>query len=163
LTRSTETTNAKKVSRACFLFLGLAFPPKRPLLPRVAITFTPYVCHKCAFSAGKASPRNLSQSRRNKNATYVRSSGRRIILCGLHLRCRSSVHPYRYRHPRARRRLLPTPRRRPLDGRTCRTPTRIPASASARHRASRTRTSYAREAAGRSRERRQLPSSLGGR
>ena len=49
--------------------------------------------HKCAFSVGKTSPRNLSQSRRNKNTTYVHSSGRRIILCGLHLRCRRRSIP----------------------------------------------------------------------
>ena len=148
----------KRFLGLAFLFLELAFPPKFPCFPRVAITFTPHVCHKCAFSVGKTSPRNLSQSRRNKNTTYVHISGRRIILCGLHLRCRSSVDPYRPR----RRRLLPTPRRRPLDGRTCRTPTQIPASVSARHRARRTSTSYARVADGQSRERRQL-SSLGGR
>ena len=153
LSCSTESTNAKKVSRACVFVSRACFSAEVPLLSPRCNTFTPYVCHKCAFSVGKTSPRNLSQSRRNKNTTYVHSSGRRIICSGGAADCTSAAdRPSIPTAPasRPRRRLPPTPRRRPLDGRTCRTPTQIPASVSARHRARRISTSYARVADGQS-------------
>ena len=89
LTCSTVDPNAKKVSRACFFVSRACFSAEVPLLsPRCNYIYA--ICmHKCAFSVGKTSPRNLSQSRRNKNTTYVHSSGRR----GLHLRCRRRSIP----------------------------------------------------------------------
>jgi len=155
----------KRFLGLAFLFLELAFPPKFPCFPRVAITFTPYVCINVRFQWVKQARETSPRAGETKILRTCTVAGAELSSADCTSAAdvgRSLPIPPPPAPPPAPPDASPAPSRRPH------VPYAHPNSVSVRHRARRTRTSYARVAAGRSREkrsreRRQLSASLGGR